>query len=273
VVDEVMFPLQPWIDGWRAASRPDLIRLVLLDVDGCLTLGEASPLDLEVLRRLQAYNRRAAAEPAVPAITLCTGRQEPYVEFMTQAVAGYLPAIWENGAGLYVPAEYRFKLHPLIDRPRLEVLAEIRRLIAEALILPDLAHPQPGKEVSITLYPTDRSTLDEVYALARDAIASLGEFYWVQRSLTTVEVLPLGIHKGAGARWLLDELALEDSQCLGVGDSPADIEIFRVTGLGATPWNGHEQVKAAAQFVAPRDASWGVVDILEWCIAQNTSTD
>jgi HAD superfamily hydrolase (TIGR01484 family) len=267
----MIFPLQPLIDDWRASSRPGLVRVVLLDVDGCLTPGEASPLDLDVLRQFQEYNRRATSDPTVPAISLCTGRQQPYVDFMTQAIAGYLPAIWENGAGLYFPAEYRFALHPLLDRSRLAVLAEARRLVAETLILPGLARPQPGKEVSITLYPTSLSTLDQVFALADAALADLGDSYWVQRSLTTVEVLPVGIHKGAGVTWLLDELSIAADQCIGVGDSPADLEIFRVTGLGATPRNGHDVVKAAAHYVAPRDAHWGVVDILEWCIARNTS--
>jgi hydroxymethylpyrimidine pyrophosphatase-like HAD family hydrolase len=99
----------------------------------------------------------------------------------------------------------------------------------------------------------------------------LSDSYWVQRSLTTVEVLPVGIHKGVGVRWLLDELSIPANHCIGIGDSPADVEIFRVTGLGATPRNGHDDVKAAAQYVAPRDAHWGVVDIVEWCIARNAS--
>jgi HAD superfamily hydrolase (TIGR01484 family) len=267
----MMFHHQPLVDGWRACSRAGLLRLVLLDVDGCLTPGEASPFDLDAFHQLQEYNRRAACEPTVPAIALCTGRQQPYVEFMTQAIAGYLPAIWENGAGLYFPAEYRFQLHPLLDCSRLAALAEARRLIAEMLVVPGLARPQPGKEVSITLYPAGQLTLEQVFELARETLHSLMDFYWVQRSLTTVEVLPVGIHKGAGVRWLLDELSISPEQCIGIGDSPADVEIFRVTGLGATPRNGHEEVKAAAQYVAPRDAHWGVVDILEWCITRNAS--
>src|SRR5437762_1553267 len=148
-----MFPLQPLLDGWRALNQPGLIRLALLDVDGCITAGETAPIDLQVFQRLQELNRRAAVEPAVPALTLCTGRPEPYVELMTQAIGGYLPAIWENGAGLYLPAAYRFKLHPLLDARRLEAFKQARALVAEVLVRPGLAQPQPGKEVSISLYP------------------------------------------------------------------------------------------------------------------------
>src|SRR5439155_14360527 len=109
-----------------------------------------SPLNFPVFQQLQKLNAQAAEDPTVPGISLCSGRPEPYVELMVQAIGGYLPAVWENGAGLYLPAEYRFKLHPLLDDRRLEAFAQARALVAEALVRPGLARPQPGKEVSIS---------------------------------------------------------------------------------------------------------------------------
>ena len=265
----MIFPLQPLLDGWRAHNRPGPVRLVLLDVDGCLTQGEASPLDFAVLQQLQQLNRAAAEDPAVPAITLCTGRQEPYVELMTQAIGGYLPAIWENGAGLYLPAAYAFRLHPLLDDRRLEALTQARRLVMAAVIRPGLARPQPGKEVSISLFPTERSSIEEVFRVASQAVAGLAGQYWTQAGLTCVEVLPDGIHKGSGVRWLLDDLGLPPDQALAIGDAPGDLEIFEVTSLGATPANGAPEVKSAAAYVAPRAFGPGVLDILNWCIARN----
>jgi len=267
----VIFPLQPLLDGWRRSRSSGLVRLVLLDIDGCLTPGEASPLDFSVLERLQEINRRAAVDPSVPGISLCTGRPEPYVELMTQAIGGYLPAIWENGAGLYLPAEYRFELHPLLDGPRIEAFEQARGLVSEALIRPGLARPQPGKEVSISLYPTAASSIAEVEQVARRALEPLAGHYWVQRGLTCVEVLPEGVHKGVGAGWLLERLELRPEQALAIADSPGDLEIFDVLALGATPANGAAEVKAAADYVAPRNSSEGVLDILEWCIARNAA--
>src|SRR5436309_3503390 len=180
----------PLLKGWQRQRMPGGVRLVLLDIDGCLTAGEASPLNFGVLEQLQQVNRRAAEDPMVPAISLCTGRPEPYVELMTQAIGGYLPAIWENGAGLFLPAEYTFKLHPLLDGRRLEAFEQARGLVAGALIRPGLARPQPGKEVSISLYPSAGSSIDEVYEVARRALEPLAGHYWVQTGLTCVEVLP-----------------------------------------------------------------------------------
>src|SRR5262249_57546432 len=89
-----------------------MIRLLVVDVDGVLSLGEAAPFDGTVLQRLAAINDRARHEPTCPAITLCTGRPAPYVEVLTQIIHGFSPSIYEHGAGLYISEPYGFKRHP-----------------------------------------------------------------------------------------------------------------------------------------------------------------
>jgi HAD superfamily hydrolase (TIGR01484 family) len=269
----VIFPLEPLLNGWRELNKRGLVRLALLDVDGCLTPGEASPLNFPILEALQNLNQAATEDPAVPGLALCTGRPEPYVELLTQAIGGYLPAIWENGAGLFIPAEYRFELNPMLDSGRQEAFEHARRFIGEAVVRPGLARKQPGKEVSISLYPTDGTSIEQVYEVAGRALEPLAGQYWVQTGLTCVEVLPAGIHKGTGVRWLLEELDLDQEQVLAVGDAPGDLEIFSVAGLGATPANGDPTLKELADYVAPRAFSEGVLDIIDWCIALNRAPE
>jgi HAD superfamily hydrolase (TIGR01484 family) len=261
--------LRPLLDGWRRCSRPGLVRLAFIDVDGCLTAGEAAALDFELLARLQRLNRQAVEDPTVPGIALCTGRPEPYVELLTQGLGGYLPAIWENGAGLYLPVEYRFALHPLLDAARLSAFETARKLVREQLLTPGLASRQPGKEVSISLYPTEGRSVEELWRLASEVLRPVQDTYWVQAGLTCVEVLPVGIHKGSGVRWALDLLGLPPEQALGVGDAPGDVEIFRAVGLGASPANGAPSARAAAHYVARSTATAGVLEILDWAIARN----
>jgi len=57
-------------------------RLVVADVDGVLSHGEAAPLDFAVLQRLAEINDCARQDPVYPAVTLCTGRPVPYVEVL-----------------------------------------------------------------------------------------------------------------------------------------------------------------------------------------------
>src|SRR2546428_5786003 len=86
-----------------------MIRLLVVDIDGVLSLGEAAPFDGTVLQRLAAVNDRARHDPTHLATTLCTGRPAPYVEVLTQVIHGFNPAIYEHGAGLYIPEPYGFK--------------------------------------------------------------------------------------------------------------------------------------------------------------------
>src|SRR4029450_10309279 len=91
-----------------------MLRLIVVDVDGVLSPGEAAPFDFGVLQYLATCNDRARRDPARPAITLCTGRPAPYVEVLMQAIHGASPAVYEHGAGLFIPAPYGFKWHPAL---------------------------------------------------------------------------------------------------------------------------------------------------------------
>ena len=95
-------------------STRNPIQLVVFDIDGVLTEGETKALDLELLGDLARLNRQSRDDPAYPAVTLCSGRPAQYVELMLQAIDGYLPGIFENGAGLYVPETYRFLPNPAL---------------------------------------------------------------------------------------------------------------------------------------------------------------
>ncbi len=90
------------------------VRLVLSDVDGVITRGEGQPADLAVIARLAAWNRAALADARVPAVTLCTGRQAPYVELMAQMTEVFLPCIFEHGAGLFFPRSFLYQFDPLL---------------------------------------------------------------------------------------------------------------------------------------------------------------
>jgi hydroxymethylpyrimidine pyrophosphatase-like HAD family hydrolase len=170
---------------------------------------------------------------------------------------------------LYDPVGYQFLIHPAFDAAAQDALDEVQRIVSASIVRPGLARRQPGKMLSISLFPTERCTIAELAALAAEALRPLDAHYWVQAGLSCVEVLPRGIDKGAGARWLLELLGLPARQALGVGDAPGDALIFDVTGLGATPSNGAESTRASATYVSPLPYGAGLLDILDWCIARN----
>jgi hydroxymethylpyrimidine pyrophosphatase-like HAD family hydrolase len=211
-------------------------------------------------------NRQARQGAAVPAITLCTGRQEPYVEVLMQAIGAYLPGIYENGGGLYFPGDYRFVEHPSITASTREALAAARATLRRKVVTPGLGYFQPGKEVSLTLYPLPGTSVRRLQRAVTDALAGSDSVLTIQASVSCVDVTPATIDKGTGVRWLSEETGIPLLQMGGIGDSTSDLKFLRLLDRSAAPANAAADVRAVVGYVSPREDGDGVVDILHrWC--------
>jgi hydroxymethylpyrimidine pyrophosphatase-like HAD family hydrolase len=237
------------------------IRLVLFDIDGVLTEGEARPLDLELLAALAAMNRAARANPRHPAVTLCTGRPAPYAEVMLQAIDGHLPAVYENGCGLYVPAHYRFVAHPLVAGGG-RAFAAARERLRTKLVDTGRVFFQPGKEHSLSLFPLDGLSAADLLPLAQAALGTDGEAVSLVYSFSCLNVVPRGVDKALGVRFLCEQAGYRLEEVLGVGDSDVDLEFLAAVGYAAAPANANAAVKAVVDYVSPAPTSHGVRDIL-----------
>jgi HAD superfamily hydrolase (TIGR01484 family) len=238
------------------------VRLAVVDIDGCLTPGEADDWNWEALQAIRELNRRARQGEAVPAITLCTGRQEPYVEVLMQAIGAYLPGIYENGCGLYFPDGYRFVEHPSVTAPVREALVAAKETLRRLVVAPGLGYFQPGKEASLTLYPLPGTSVSRLHQAVTASLSGHDAVFTVQASVSCVDVTPAGIDKGVGVRWLSEEIYIPLAHMGGIGDSASDLKFLRLVGQSAAPANAAAEVKAAVGYVSPYGDGDGVVDIL-----------
>lgn len=236
------------------------IDLIVFDIDGVLTEGEAQVLDLPLLDVLAAMNRMARQQPGHTAVTLCTGRPAPYVELMLQAIDGHLPAIFENGAGLYVPDGYRFLAHPEVVSHSMGV---VRQRLAETLVASGFAYFQPGKEFTLTLFATDPADMLKLDEQVADALGTLCQAVDLVYSSSCLNILPRGMHKGRGIEFLAAETGVPPACMLGVGDSDVDLPFLAAVGRSAAPSNANDAVKACVQYVSPYRTADGVRDILQ----------
>jgi len=78
-----------------------------------------------------------------------------------------------------------------------------------------------------------------------------------------VEIMPKGISKGAGVRWLLERLDIEPQAMLAMGDGENDIEMLNMAGIGAAVGNANAMVKAQADYVVGSNNDGGVAEALE----------
>ena len=237
------------------------IRLLVFDIDGVLTQGEAQALDLRLLERLAAMNQAARRDPSRPAVTLCTGRPAPYVEVMLQAIDGHLPGIFENGAGLYMPDGYRFLPHPELG-PQ-DQFEAVRHRLKEAMVQTGRAFFQPGKEYTLTLFACDPADTDTLYERTAAALGPLRNAVDLVYSKSCLNVLPWNIHKGKGLAFLADQTGYALEEMLGVGDSDVDLQFLSLVGYSAAPANANQAVKRLVHYVAPRSTADGVRDILD----------
>jgi HAD superfamily hydrolase (TIGR01484 family) len=237
-----------------------LIRLIVLDIDGVLTAGEAQPLDLVLLDALAGLNRRARQDRNLPPVTLCTGRPAPYVEVMLQAIDGRLPGIYENGAGLYAPQDYQFLPHP--DLGDGSTMRAVRDLLEAGLVRPGFAYFQPGKDHTLTLFPHDPHNLGALADRASEALDALANQVELVYSVACLNVLPRGTHKGKGIEFLSAHTGIPPGDMLGVGDSDVDLPFLAMVGRSAAPANANPAVRQAVQYVSPRERGAGVRDIL-----------
>lgn len=237
------------------------VQLVVLDIDGVVTEGESSALDLEFLSTLASHNQHARAENSLAPITLCTGRPAPYLELMLQAIDCRLPGVFENGAGLYFPDTYRFTAHPLLQNDG--VMRQVRDRLERGPIEEGHAYFQPGKIYTLTVFATDPGQTDQLDAWAREALGDLTEQVQLVYSTSCLNILPRSIDKGKGIENLAHHTGYPPEGMLGVGDSDVDLPFLQKIGMSAAPSNAVEAVKQIVNYVSAARTSAGVSDILE----------
>ncbi len=247
-------------------------KLIVTDIDGCIGLGEGRPYELETLARLARMNRAAQQGERAPAVTLCTGRPAAYVDAMMQVIDGFLPAVYENGAGLYFPENYRFVWNHAIPASARKTIAQARELIEAEVVQPGIGYLQPGKEMSITMLAMPGYSLDQVGRAARAALDGWNLPCNVEVSVTTVEIRLGGLDKGAGVKWLASETAIPLAEMVGVGDARGDLVFLDLLGAAAAPANADAEVRARVDYVSPYEYGRGLLDIIEYFMSSGKSS-
>lgn len=247
------------------------IKLIAIDIDGCITPGEGAQADFEVLKKLREYNEKSVSNPDIPAVTLCTGRQQPFVDLMCQMTGITYPAIFENGAGLYFPIGYSFKFHSSITGEHRAALHEYKKLIDKEMVITGEAFLQPGKEVSLSIYPSSKFSVSQNMEHLKKIGSDYGFDFYFDETISCINILVPGLNKGTGVRWLAEETGIGTDEMGAIGDSVGDVYSLEATAYPACPANAAPEVKAVADFVATEENGRGVIQIMEEAIRRNKS--
>jgi hydroxymethylpyrimidine pyrophosphatase-like HAD family hydrolase len=211
------------------------------DYDGTLaTHGKVDEQTLEALRRCRAAGVK---------LILVSGRELESLQRTFARFDMFDLMVLENGALLYEPSTKRER--PLCDPPPAQLI--------------DLLHARGVRPVSVgrvivaTFEPHETTVLE--------AIHTLGLEHQVIFNKGAVMVLPAGVNKATGLKIALEEMRIDPSNTVAVGDAENDHALLELCGVGAAVANALESLKEHADVVLLRDHGAGVSELIDRMLA------
>jgi len=265
--------------GTTAVVAKKATAVVLSDIEGCLNF-DPRTYDHAVLSKLRQVNEQATWTNALPFITLCTGRQAPFVDAFSAFLSVRLPVIFEGGCGLFFPTEPpgdRHRWHPLISDAnaehykRLEVV--VGRVATDAKAKASL-----GKGRLLTYHPASSDSVDDLVTKFTRALAEEKIDAVVTRSANAVDISVAGITKGTAVSWLLDTIherggpAITVDQVVGLGDAPNDIAFLEVVGTAVAPANAEPSIATKVDRQSSYTDAKAVAETVITAISENLAT-
>ena len=259
--------------------------LIAIDCDGTI---------LDSGKNVAAGAHEAVAEACANGVevTLISGRNFGSMEFIVEEVGITAPIIGGGGAFIYdVQTREVIEEHPL-------PLKEIRELVhlcreeKVILVLESIhdavqerkfphskrVHPKHGYQHHIV--PDLLKELDEPPVKAMvigegqnltkvyDRIRQVGLFDSLSYSSSnSIDIVPSGVNKGSSLTALARYLNIPLQRVAVIGDWLNDLDMFRISGFSIAMGNAPDEVKAAADLVAPINdhdgAAWAIREILK----------
>jgi hypothetical protein len=244
------------------------IRLVVCDIEGCLTINKKQPIDTGTLTKIHAYCE-LARHGEKPPIVLCTGRPQPYAEAIIQSLDAFFPnfpSIVENGCFLYDPVEDAVIANPAIEGREKE-LRQVRIFLEENIVAKRLAKIEPGKELCISLNPFFGQTVENLFHFTLKLLPQeIKNLVFVTFSSSAVDITPKGVNKASGLEFLSRRTGIAFAEMIGIGDTSGDFPMLELVGHPACPANARQEVidlvKKRSGYVAKASNTSGVWDIL-----------
>ncbi len=248
-----------------------MIKLFVSDLDGCLTYPFETP-DWKLVTRLREYNQLSRTDPTVPAMTICTGRPQPYVEAVAQWLDIEYPVIFESGGGMYKPRVNELHWSPFLTDDMMKHINLIRNYVANN-ILPDYPNSfiEFAKHTDVGVVSAHYSEIKEIYQRIRNFVMERYTEFEVHYTEVSCNVITKACNKGAGITFLSEMTSINTEQMAYIGDGTNDIPALSMVGRPFAPQNAREETQKVAKVLDYR-ATAAVVSAYETLISENRKT-
>jgi Cof subfamily protein (haloacid dehalogenase superfamily) len=282
----------------RAPGSERIYDLVAIDVDGTLVTSEnkLSPGIAPLIRKTRARGI---------GVTLVSGRPKLKVMPLLKELGLTLPYIGSGGAYIADPSNNLVIFHCPLACEETTAVVELARAVKAPIISqePDQLYYEGSLEeleqliaiskIDITGVENSQIEIlrvdDVLQACAEPTKINIcsepGHLLKIERKLRllnlpiyltysapfSLEITRSGINKGEALKILATYLAIPLEHILVIGDSHNDISMFEIAGMAVAMSNAPEEVKAAADLVAPSNDEDGVAWVLRDLVLRHLS--
>lgn len=178
--------------------------------------------------------------------SLVTGRKQTFMEIFLERYQGVFESIiCENGCRAYLNNDW----HALAESD------------CHTLVIEKFSEAEIEFDYGECIVSTEALSESEVASLLSDISG------W--RSIVNVDsimILPPGIDKGTGIRWLQSMGGFSKEKTAGIGDGENDMVMRELCGVFGTPASAVSSLKDVADFVSSEEYSQGTRDFLGFLI-------
>jgi len=243
------------------------IKLIVADIDECITPFWKDYIDLISMAKLQEYCLKLHNDENLPKVVLNSGRQVPYAEMVVQMLGIFsdYPSVLESGSMLYYPKERKVIVNPNISEEIIDVFNKIEPRVNCLISIG--ANREVGKELCISLNPPPERNIDNFFQEVCSYLSHYLGFISITHSKTAIDITPKGINKNSAINILEKNTPFKREEMLSIGDSESDLSVMNLTGFVACPVNANENVKKLVLekngYISSFSETKGIVDIFE----------
>ena len=218
-----------------------MIKLFVLDVDGCISIPFKSP-DFEVLSAIKDLQIRSFEDPAIPSITICSGRPMTYIEAVAQWLGVKHPFVFESGGGIYDVKANRLHWSPEFNSEVQSKQQEFRTWVLDEIIAKN-----PGtileftKKTDVGIINQSEKEIIRMYNAIKEEVEKNYPFMEVHRTEISVNAILKASNKGFGLEQLSTYTGIGLDEMAYIGDSSGDIPALQKAEIGFVPANGTKE--------------------------------
>ncbi|MCW9706563.1 HAD-IIB family hydrolase [Fodinibius salsisoli] len=223
-----------------------MIKLFVTDLDGCISVPFQTP-DWQLLSEIRRLNEQHVHDRAVPPLTICSGRPQPYVEAVAQWLNVQHPAGFEN-AGIYNVQRNELELLPAFNEEAAQQVKELKEWLQREIV-----DRHSGMIVEFTkkmdagVIHSDKEAIDAAFPVIEEYVAENYSLFEVHKTDVSVNVILANNNKGNGILKLCELLDIDPEEVAYIGDSSGDIPGLKIVGQPYAPLNASDAVKACAE--------------------------